>query len=234
MAGWGSAQDLVSELAIPVISDNELSARYAEWAIANGIDPTSGCRVSDVLCQWGEDWAQFRLALSIGIGLVPGIGDGYQVGTIAWGNDPIAGIDFTNDERSEFGAIWMSTGGLGVSSAFPRQIGRPLREGVDEFFGPTVVLGRTGKYERMADDMGAAYFKLSDDDWLALTPKERRALNRAFLDEAVAANAAIFLASPVQGLKRDTMLYWELKYLVRKGYSITVDQTMLVPPRNWP
>jgi hypothetical protein len=65
-----------------------------------------------------------------------------------------------------------------------------------------------------------------------LTDAERWAINKQFLDEAIARGDEILLASPESAARAGTFLARELAYLRSLGYEISKDGTRMIkcPP----
>lgn len=94
------------------------------------------------------------------IGLVSGPGDLFQAATIAAGEDPIAGLTFTEKERKDFAALHLGSAGLYISPSYIKALSgtgptrfisgvMPIHRGVPVFKAPgTVDLGPT--LERIA------------------------------------------------------------------------------------
>ncbi len=94
------------------------------------------------------------------------------------------------------------------------------------------VIGKVGQYEPLAEELGANYFKVSNEVWNSLDREGRWALNRAFLDEAVKRGDEFILATPLSGLDElNTMVGFygdELRYLNNvHGYNLSADGTRM-------
>jgi RHS repeat-associated protein len=100
-------------LNIEVVTDANYHEWMFKWLLQHGIDPLTGCRQGDFFCSLGAEIQRDRIALSVGVGLVPVVGDAYQNATIVTGFDPIAGMSFTDSERADMAALMVTTVGLG-------------------------------------------------------------------------------------------------------------------------
>jgi RHS repeat-associated protein len=93
----------------------------------------------------------------------------------------------------------------------------------------TIVLGRYPEYLKVGKDIGAKTFNIPQGQWETLNQTERWALNRAFLDQAIARGDTFYLASKWANAKIGTAYRMELDYLFSKGYTISIYQNYLIP-----
>jgi RHS repeat-associated protein len=98
--------------------------------------------------------------------------------------------------------------------------------GAEMSVGDVIVLGKNPLYKQLAEDLGADFFSIADDLWAALSDAERWALNKAFLDGAIANGSRITLASPAAGAVG--FYARELEYLMSQGYRLVGN--VLIPP----
>jgi hypothetical protein len=84
-----------------------------------------------------------------------------------------------------------------------------------------IVIGRyqaTPNYLELAEKLGAKAFAIPQSEWDAMSPDKRWALNREFLDEAMASGEQIILATPPEKVPVGSTLEMELDYLASFGY----------------
>jgi hypothetical protein len=81
-----------------------------------------------------------------------------------------------------------------------------------------IVIGRYRAYIELGERLKARVFNIPPDEWDALTPKQRWALNREFLDSAMAAGEQIILATAPEKVLPGSTLEMELDYLASYGY----------------
>jgi hypothetical protein len=95
--------------------------------------------------------------------------------------------------------------------------------------GPgAIVIGKLPMYLRVADELGASRFYVSQEAWSAMTSAEQWAANRAFLDAALQAGSRIVLATPPE-FASGTYLR-ELEYLLSRGATYTPGDFMQMMP----
>jgi RHS repeat-associated protein len=91
------------------------------------------------------------------------------------------------------------------------------------------VLGKVGRYEKVADELGANKFKIPDDVWNKMTDKQRIAANFRFLDRMIARGDEVILADPVTDIQAvGGHFRKELDYLIDKGYRLSKDGTRMI------
>jgi hypothetical protein len=81
-----------------------------------------------------------------------------------------------------------------------------------------IVIGRYRLYILEAKKLNAEVFNLPPDEWEPLTPDQRWALNKEFLDKAIAANDQIRLVTPPEKVPLGSTLEKELIYLASRGW----------------
>jgi hypothetical protein len=81
-----------------------------------------------------------------------------------------------------------------------------------------IVIGRYRIYLDVAAELGGEVFNIPQDKWNSMTPDERWALNKEFLDQAIAGNKTIRLATPPEKVPLGSTLEKELNYLASHGY----------------
>ncbi len=96
----------------------------------------------------------------------------------------------------------------------------PAREGARN--GVTV-LGRYPAYVNTANDLRANYLNVFKGTWDKLTDAQRWAVNKQFLDDAIARGDTFKLASLVDEAKPGTYFRKELEYLILLGYEVAGD-----------
>ena len=101
----------------------------------------------------------------------------------------------------------------------------PAREGATN--GVTV-LGRYPAYVNTAKDLRANFLNFAEGTWDKLTDAQRWAVNKQFLDDAIARGDSFKLASLVEEAKAGTYLRKELEYLISLGYQVLGDALVKV------
>jgi hypothetical protein len=81
-----------------------------------------------------------------------------------------------------------------------------------------IVIGRYPIYISEGGRLGARIFNIPADQWNAMTPDQQWALNKEFLDKAIAGNEEIRLATPPEKVPLGSALEKELKYLASHGW----------------
>jgi hypothetical protein len=81
-----------------------------------------------------------------------------------------------------------------------------------------IVIGRYRLYIDEAKRLHADVFNLPPQQWALLTPDQQWALNKEFLDKAIAANDQIWLATPPEKVPLGSALEKELNYLATRGW----------------
>jgi hypothetical protein len=78
----------------------------------------------------------------------------------------------------------------------------------------------TGGYVAKAKEMGASFFEVDPKVWDALSPQERWAANKHFLDVVAAKGDQVDLSVPKYEIRQNTSLAKEIDYLTKeKGYQ---------------
>ncbi|MFZ2617129.1 MAG: hypothetical protein WA077_14160 [Anaerolineae bacterium] len=90
------------------------------------------------------------------------------------------------------------------------------------------VLGRFPAYVNTANRLGANFLNFVDDSWDRLTDAQRWAVNKQFLDDAIARSDTFRLASLVSEAKAGTYFRKELEYLISLGYDVVGDMLVKV------
>jgi hypothetical protein len=81
-----------------------------------------------------------------------------------------------------------------------------------------IVIGRFPYYLELGGRLKAKVFNIPMAQWEAMTPDQRWAINREFLDAAMAAGEQIILATPPEKIPAGSTLEKELDYLASYGY----------------
>jgi hypothetical protein len=81
-----------------------------------------------------------------------------------------------------------------------------------------IVIGRYPIYLREAERLDGRVFNIPQDEWDAMTPVQRWAFNKEFLDKAIVADEQIILATPPEKVPLGSTLEKELNYLASHGY----------------
>jgi hypothetical protein len=85
------------------------------------------------------------------------------------------------------------------------------------------VLGRYPAYVNTAHKIGGNYLNFVDDSWDRLTDAQRWAVNKQFLDDAIARGDTFRLASHLRQAEPGTYFRRELDYLFSLGYEVVGD-----------
>jgi len=96
----------------------------------------------------------------------------------------------------------------------------PAREGARN---GTTVLGRYPAYVNTANDLRANYLNFVEGTWDKLTNAQRWAVNKQFLDDAIARGDTFRLASQLKEAEPGTYFRRELDYLFSLGYEVVGD-----------
>ena len=91
------------------------------------------------------------------------------------------------------------------------------------------VLGKLGRYEQVAEKLGAKSFQLPKALAEKMGPEKVWAANTKFLDRMIGRSDKIVLDAPIKSIKDVTGGFRkELDYLVNKGFHLSKDGTMMV------
>jgi hypothetical protein len=91
------------------------------------------------------------------------------------------------------------------------------------------VLGKVGKYEELADKLGANRFSVPRKVWEKMSDAERWAANQKFLDEVIKTGDEIILSDPVTDVTKVTGYFRrELDYLISQGFRLSADGTRIM------
>ena len=82
------------------------------------------------------------------------------------------------------------------------------------------MLGRYPAYVSTAKDLRANFLNFAEGTWDKLTDAQRWAVNKQFLDDAIARGDTFRLASLVEEAKVGTYFRKELEYLISLGYQV--------------
>jgi hypothetical protein len=81
-----------------------------------------------------------------------------------------------------------------------------------------IVIGRYPFYLGLGERLKAKVFNIPQRQWLAMTPDERWAINREFLERAIDAGEQIILECAPEKVPLPSTLEKELDYLASRGY----------------
>ncbi len=137
------------------------------------------------------------------------------------GVNPSTPVNLVRAGRRRLRMNTSSMGGEFVEDS-TRMIEAPLAE------NNIIVLGHRPVYYERAAQLGARRFRMTDDTWNRLTDAERWALNQQFLDEAIARESEIVLATPLDEMRRGSFFEREINYLRGKGFRLSDDGTRMV------
>jgi hypothetical protein len=73
-----------------------------------------------------------------------------------------------------------------------------------------IVIGRFPFYLRLGERLKAKVFNFPQNQWLAMTPEQRWAINREFLDAAIAAGEQIILECAPEKVPLGSRSRWAL------------------------
>jgi hypothetical protein len=76
-----------------------------------------------------------------------------------------------------------------------------------------IVIGRYPIYLQEADRLKGRVFNVSQEEWAAMSPDQRWAINKEFLDAAIVADEQIIPATPPEKVPLGSTLEKELNYL---------------------
>jgi hypothetical protein len=93
-----------------------------------------------------------------------------------------------------------------------------------------ISLGKYPAYTDLGAQTGARTFSVPDEAWNSMSPAERWARNKQFLDQAIARGSQIRLASPLTAENLSGGYGQEIEYLVKRGFTPSADGSMMLPP----
>ena len=119
---------------------------------------------------------------------------------------------------------------IGKGKLNPERIEYYLNKARNNIDSDTVMLGRTGTYDVIADSKGYTYFKMSDELWADLKRETRNnydeiwKVNQQFIDEQLSLDKNILLSNnPYAGyyFSDGTKQFYqrEIDYIISKGYT---------------
>ena len=130
-------------------------------------------------------------------------------------------------------AILDSTGAIGglVTTKLTGVLGFSIINGNIFTVTETMVLGHYG-YAELGLSLGYGFYQITDNLYNSMTDAQRRAMNSQFLDDC-AALGANFIVEPNRvlipyGFEKGSWLYYEILYLIEKGYQWLEDLSALV------
>ena len=92
----------------------------------------------------------------------------------------------------------------------------------------TTVIGHNPAYVQLAQKLDANYLDIQMAEWNKLDEAAKWALNRKFLDDAIARGDDFVLATPLDKVRKGSGFENELDYLYSKGYKPSSDGTRLI------
>jgi hypothetical protein len=93
----------------------------------------------------------------------------------------------------------------------------------------TSVLGHFPEYLTRAEQLGASRFNVSAEIWLRMSPTERWAANKRFLDGLISRGDQVVLTTPVGRVTVGSTLEREIQYLLARGYQVVDDGWRMIP-----
>ena len=84
-------------------------------------------------------------------------------------------------------------------------------------------------YIALADKLGARYFSVPEKAWNKMTPDQRLAANRKFLDRAIQRGDEIVLATPYFNAPKGSYFHKEVQHLIKRGYRFSKDGRRAIP-----
>ena len=210
------------------VNRTDTSGNVSFWASAGILIGTAICLAAVTVLTCGVGTA--TLAGAVAVGAAKGALVGAAVGTVAG-----AGIGYAATGTLE-GATTGAAIGFGAGAVIGAAIGGNIGANswyntrALEFTNPgsnEVVLGRSGTYEQVAQARGSTYFHTSNARWnevhdmLGVGNKGMWKINRAFLDQQIAAGRSFVLSNnPIT----DGGYYFakEVAYLVSRGIDFSI------------
>ncbi|MGH7676523.1 MAG: RHS repeat-associated core domain-containing protein [Gemmatimonadales bacterium] len=160
--------------------------------------------------------------LAVGVGFVPIAGDAIDIIGAAVGRDLLTGEEI---------------GGLGIAATIVGTVLGSGRLGREALKVPAkakkwiTVLGKydgpEGGYVDLAHRLGGNLFNIDPADWARMTPRQRWAWNKSFLDDVARRGDDIVLNVPIDSIDPKSTLGKELRYLMDKwGYEVVDRYTL--------
>jgi hypothetical protein len=95
-----------------------------------------------------------------------------------------------------------------------------------------IVIGRFPYYLELGERLKAKVFNIPQSEWDTMTREQRWAINREFLDAAIAAGEQIILATAPEKVPLGSTLEMELEYLATYGYLPQTNRLCSTEGRN--
>ena len=111
---------------------------------------------------------------------------------------------------------WLTAAGMGISGvqSIPTQ--------------RVTVIGQWPYNEVLAERVGGRFLNIPMSVWDKLSPDERWAVNKRFLEEAIRAGDRIILATPGDMARSGSYFMRELHYLMSRGYRLVEGKLELI------
>ncbi|MFZ2487001.1 MAG: hypothetical protein WAZ19_02670 [Anaerolineae bacterium] len=183
------------------------------------------CQLGERILQYGPQIINLIQQLTISAPQATALVDQFAQAAQASGNGSAssnagntAGPGGLDPNDPIFQQIIQQTGESDLIKAIARaSIEGPAKEGARN--GVTV-LGRYPTYIQTATKLRANYLNFAEGTWDKLTDVQRWAVNKQFLDDAIARGDIFKLASLAEEAKPGTYFYRELEYLISLGYQV--------------
>jgi len=94
------------------------------------------------------------------------------------------------------------------------------------------VLGSFPDYVKLSDKLGARRFEIPKDIWDKMTPTQRWAANKKFLDRMIFKSDEVILSNAANRAKLGSSFFREIEYLKSKGYRVSDDGLRMAPAGN--
>ena len=92
------------------------------------------------------------------------------------------------------------------------------------------VLGRNPAYVELANAIPSKSFNVPTWVWDTMTEAQQLATNMRFLDRLIARGDEVYLATRASAAPPGSFYYFELEYLMARGYTLSDDGWRLLPP----
>ena len=186
------------------------------------------CQLGERILQYGPQIINLIQQLTISAPQAPALVDQFAQAAQASGNGSAssnagntAGPGGLDPNNPLFRRLIEQSGETDPIKAIAKSsIEGPAREGATN--GVTV-LGRYPAYVNTAKDLRANFLNFAEGTWDRLTDPQRWAVNKQFLDDAIARGDTFKLASQLKQAEPGTYFRKELDYLFSLGYEVVGD-----------
>ena len=151
-------------------------------------------------------------------GAAGGYGGGLTVGLIETGSFKKAHEYGLQGGKQGLKTGTITAGSMAVLEA--QKGGYNLWSGKEKSNRQTTVLGKSGTYEKFADEIDANKFEVPEEEWNAMTNKQRWRKNKRFLRNAMWRGDKFLLSNPVNNSTYNGYFRKEIDFLTRNGFSL--------------